>query len=55
LGALLRAAVPGLPLHPPAIYVGVAFVVAFATGVAAGVAPANRAAALDPLTALRAE
>lgn len=55
LGALLRAAVPGLPLYPPAAYVAAAFVVALATGVAAGVAPANRAASLDPLTALRAE
>jgi putative ABC transport system permease protein len=55
LGALLRAAVPGLPLYPPTLYVVVAFAVALVTGLAAGVAPAHRAAALDPLTALRAE
>jgi len=55
LGALLRAAVPGLPLYPPVVYVVAALIVAFATGLAAGVAPANRAASLDPIRALRAE
>jgi putative ABC transport system permease protein len=55
LGALLRAAVPGLPLYPPFAYVVAAFAVAFLTGLAAGVSPAARAAALDPLEALRAE
>jgi len=55
LGSLLRAAVPGLPLYPPVVYVVASIVVAFATGLAAGVAPANRAASLDPIEALRAE
>jgi putative ABC transport system permease protein len=55
LGAILRAAVPGLPLYPPATYVAAALVVAFGTGLAAGVAPAQRAAALEPIDALRAE
>ena len=55
LGVLLRAAVPGLPLYPPALYVGAAVGVAFLTGLAAGVLPAQRAAALDPIEALRHE
>jgi len=55
LGALLRAAVPGLPLYPPVVYVVAALLVAFATGLAAGVMPAHRAASLDPIDALRAE
>jgi len=55
LGGLLRAAVPGLPVHVPAIYAVAALAVAFATGLVAGVGPANRAARLDPIEALRAE
>jgi putative ABC transport system permease protein len=55
LGALLRAAVPGLPLYPPMPYVVAALAVAFSTGLAAGVAPAHRAASLEPIEALRAE
>jgi putative ABC transport system permease protein len=55
LGSLLRAAVPGLPLYPPAVYVAAAVAVAFTTGLAAGVAPAHRAATLDPIDALRTE
>jgi putative ABC transport system permease protein len=55
LGGILRAAVPGLPLYPPALYVGAAVGVAFLTGLAAGVLPAQRAASLDPIEALRAE
>jgi putative ABC transport system permease protein len=55
LGALLRAAVPGLPLYPPAPYIAAAVGVAFLTGLVAGVLPARRAAMLDPIEALRAE
>jgi putative ABC transport system permease protein len=55
LGALLRVAVPGLPVETPMRFVAAGLVVSFATGVAAGVAPARRAAALDPIEALRAE
>jgi putative ABC transport system permease protein len=55
LGALLRVAVPGLPVETPLRFVAAGLVVSFATGVAAGVAPARRAAALDPIEALRAE
>ena len=55
LGALLGVAVPGLPVETPMRFVAAGLVVSFATGVAAGVAPARRAAALDPIEALRAE
>jgi putative ABC transport system permease protein len=55
LCALLRAAVPGLPVHTPAIFMVAAIAVSFVTGVVSGVMPARRAAALDPVEALRAE
>ena len=53
--ALLRVAIPGLPVHTPVEYVIAALAVSFATGLASGVMPARRAAALDPVEALRAE
>ncbi len=53
--ALLRAAVPGLPVHTPFEYVLAALAVSLATGVLSGVMPARRAAALDPVESLRAE
>jgi putative ABC transport system permease protein len=55
LGALLRVAVPGLPVETPMRFVLAGLAVSVATGLVAGVAPARRAAALDPLEALRAE
>ncbi len=55
LCALLRAALPGLPVATPLEYAGAALAVSLATGLVSGVAPAARAAALDPLDALRAE
>ncbi len=55
LGALLRVVVPGLPVETPMRFVVAGLVVSFATGVVAGVAPARRAAMLDPIEALRAE
>jgi putative ABC transport system permease protein len=55
LGWLLRVVVPGLPVETPMRFVLAGLVVSFATGVVAGVAPARRAAALDPIEALRAE
>jgi putative ABC transport system permease protein len=55
LCALLRAAVPGLPVATPALYAAAALAVALATGLASGALPAERAARLDPTEALRAE
>jgi putative ABC transport system permease protein len=55
LGALLRLVVPGLPVETPMRFVLAGLVVSFVTGVVAGVAPARRAASLDPIEALRAE
>jgi putative ABC transport system permease protein len=55
IGAALRVALPGLPIETPMRFVLAGLVVSFATGVVAGVAPARRAAGLDPIEALRAE
>ena len=55
LAALIRAAVPGLPVHTPPVFVAVALGVSFATGLLSGVAPALKASGLDPIEALRAE
>jgi putative ABC transport system permease protein len=55
LGWLIRAFVPGLPLKTAPGYVLAALLVSFGVGVASGVLPARRAAALDPVQALRAE
>ena len=55
LGALARVLVPGLPVETPMRFVLAGLATSFATGVVAGVAPARRAAALDPIEALRAE
>jgi putative ABC transport system permease protein len=55
LARALRFVVPGLPLATPVRYVVAALVVSTAVGLASGVLPARRAAALDPVDALRAE
>jgi putative ABC transport system permease protein len=55
LGAALRWAVPGLPVATPAVFVLAALGTSFAVGLLSGVLPARRAAALDPIEALRAE
>jgi putative ABC transport system permease protein len=52
---LARAAVPGLPLSTPPAAVVAALVMCLVVGVISGVAPARRAAELDPVEALRAE
>jgi putative ABC transport system permease protein len=55
LGQLLHAVFPALPVSTPWAYAVLAELVALGVGVAAGVAPANRASRLDPIEALRAE
>ncbi|MFQ5744285.1 MAG: ABC transporter permease [Acidobacteriota bacterium] len=55
LAALLRSWLPGLPVHVPAEFAVAALVVSLITGLASGILPARRAAALDPIEALRAE
>jgi putative ABC transport system permease protein len=52
---LLRLAVPALPVSFSAPYIIAAEVIAVLIGLVAGVLPAQRAAALDPVEALRAE
>ena len=52
---ILKLAVPGMPIHTPPEFVIAAFVVSALTGLASGVAPARRAAQLDPVEALRAD
>jgi putative ABC transport system permease protein len=51
----LQAVVPGLSVYVPLWIVAAALVMALGVGLAAGVAPARRAAAMDPVEALRAE
>jgi putative ABC transport system permease protein len=50
-----RALIPGLPLSTPPMAVAAALTMCVVVGVVSGVAPARRAAGLDPVEALRAE
>jgi putative ABC transport system permease protein len=52
---LLHFALPALPVATPIEYVIAALLLSFAGGILCGVLPARRAAALDPIEALRAE
>jgi putative ABC transport system permease protein len=52
---ILDAALPALPVELAWVYIISAFMVSLLIGIAAGVAPAMKAAKLEPLEALRAE
>jgi putative ABC transport system permease protein len=52
---LLRLMLPGLPLSAPVEYVLAALLMSAVAGLVSGVSPARRAAALEPVDALRAE
>jgi putative ABC transport system permease protein len=55
LARLLQLGVPGLPVETPMLYVAVALMISIVVGLVSGALPARRAAALDPVDALRAE
>ncbi len=52
---LLKVGLPGLPVETPAVYVVAALLISILVGLASGALPARRAAALDPVEALRRE
>lgn len=54
-GQLLHLAIPTLPVYTPLFVVVIAMLVSTTIGLVAGVLPAQRAARLDPVEALRAE
>jgi putative ABC transport system permease protein len=55
IALLLRYSIAGLPIQISPNYLCAALAVSFVTGVFSGVAPARRAADLEPVEALRAE
>ncbi len=55
IAVALRSLIPGLPIHTPAVYLLGAMVMSIATGLLSGIAPAQRAAHLKPVDALRTE
>lgn len=55
IAAISRAMLPGLPIHTPAVYLAGAMAMSIVTGLLSGLAPAKRAASLEPIDALRAE
>lgn len=55
MGQLLHFFIPALPVHTPWSYVILAETIAISIGLLAGVIPAQRAAHLDPVEALRDE
>ncbi len=55
IAALVQLAAPGLPVAIPWHYVTGALIVSILIGLVAGVLPARRASALDPVDALRSE
>jgi putative ABC transport system permease protein len=52
---VLKLALPALPVETPIVYIVAALALSFTVGILSGVLPARRAAALDPIEALRAE
>ena len=55
LSRLVHLFIPALPVRTPLMYVFLAMAVSFSVGLASGILPARRAAALDPVQALGAE
>lgn len=55
IAQLLHATLPALPVHTPLLYVVLAESLAVVIGLASGILPAQRAARLDPVEALRTE
>jgi putative ABC transport system permease protein len=55
IAALLRLAVPGMPVYTPPRYIAAALLVSLVTGLLSGVLPARRAASLDPVEALHTD